>query len=156
MHRQSEIKLFRWQYLPYMSSQYGELRTTDGRDPLASLGHPSKFQRVSRLGFVTAPTSLNQRRSTKLRTFGRLLGWYTIYTWGLLPPNGILPGAKKLRPSLAFCYIGSVTARHSSSARQPKFAAWYKEWNYGTFAEGATYIGQGSHHLGHRPTAAFY
>ena len=24
-----------------------------------SLGHPSKFQRVSRLGFVTAPTSLN-------------------------------------------------------------------------------------------------
>jgi len=26
---------------------------------LASLGHPSKFQRVSRLGFVTAPTSLN-------------------------------------------------------------------------------------------------
>jgi len=40
-----------------------------------------------------------------------------------------------LRPSLAFSYIGSVTARHSSSGRQPNFAAWYKEWNYGTFAE---------------------
>jgi len=27
--------------------------------------------------------------------FGRLLGWYTIYTfWGLLPPNRILSGAK--------------------------------------------------------------
>jgi len=27
--------------------------------PLTGLGHPSKFQRVSRLGFVTAATSLN-------------------------------------------------------------------------------------------------
>jgi len=34
--------------------------------------------------------------------FGGFLGWYTIYTfWGLLPPNGILPGAKlTLRPGL--------------------------------------------------------
>jgi len=55
-------------------------------------------------------------------------------------------------PSLAFFYIGSVTARHSSSGRQPNFAAWYKEWNYGTFADGATYIRQGGHHVGHRPT----
>jgi len=57
--------------------------------------------------------------------FGRLLDWYTIYTfWGLLPPDGILPGAKfTLRPSLAFSYIGSVTARHSSSRRQPNFEA---------------------------------
>jgi len=34
------------------------------------------------------------------------------------------------------------TAWHSSSGRQPKFAAsykLYKEWNYGTFAEGATW-----------------
>jgi len=28
-------------------------------------------------------------------------------------------------PSLTFSYIGSVTARHSSSRRQPKFAACY-------------------------------
>jgi len=32
---------------------------TNGLDLLASLGHPSKFQRVSRLGFVTALTLLN-------------------------------------------------------------------------------------------------
>jgi len=37
-------------------------------------------------------------------------------------------------------YIGSVTARHSSSRRQPNVAAWYKEWNYGTFKDGATYM----------------
>jgi len=74
-------------------------------------------------------TDIAQWRSTKLYTmFGRLLGWYTIYTLlGLLPPNGILPAAKfTLCPSLAFSYVGSVTARHSSSGRQPMFAAWYK------------------------------
>jgi len=83
--------------------------------------------------------------------FGRLLGWYTIYTfWGLLSPDGILPGANfTLRPSLAFSYIGNVTARQSSSGRQPNFAAWYKEWNYETFAEGATYVRLSGHHVGH-------
>jgi len=65
-------------------------------------------------------TDVAQRRSTKLCTmFGRFLRWYTIYTffWGeLLPPNGILPPAKfTLCQSLAFSYIGSVTAWHSIS-----------------------------------------
>ena len=57
--------------------------------------------------------------------FGRLLGWYTIYTTsGAVAPDGILPGAKfTLGPSLAFTYIGSVTAQHSSGGRQPNFAA---------------------------------
>ena len=34
--------------------QYGELRPTSGWDRFVSLGHPSKFQRVSCLGSVTA------------------------------------------------------------------------------------------------------
>jgi len=86
--------------------------------------------------------------------FGRFLGWYTMYTFsGLLPHDTILPGAKfTLLPSLAFSYIDSITAQHSSSGHQPNFAAWYKEWNYRTFAEGTTYIQQGGHHVGHRPT----
>jgi len=86
--------------------------------------------------------------------FGRLLGWYTIYTfWQLLPPDGILPGANfTLRPSLALSYIGSVTAWQSSSGHQSNFAAWYREWNYRTFTEGATYILLGGHHVGHRST----
>jgi len=73
--------------------------------------------------------------------FGRLLIWYTIYTFSeALAPGGTLPGGKfTLRTSLAFSHIGSVTARHSSSDRQPKFAACYKEGNYRTFADGATY-----------------
>ena len=57
--------------------------------------------------------------------FSRLLGWYTIYTLPvLLPPDGTL------RPSLAFSYIDSITAQHSTSGRQPNFAEWYREWNY--------------------------
>jgi len=56
------------------------------------------------------------------------LGTLYIHFLGLLPRNGILSGAEcTLRPSHAFSYIGSVTARHSSSGRQPYFAAWYKE-----------------------------
>jgi len=46
--------------LRHMFPQYGELRSTNGWDRLASLEHPNKFQRVSRHGFVTAPTSLNE------------------------------------------------------------------------------------------------
>jgi len=69
-------------------------------------------------------------------------GTLYIHFQGLLPPDRILPGAKfTLRPRLGFSYIGSITAWHSSSGRQPNFVAWYKEWNYGTFTHGATYIG---------------
>jgi len=146
MYRQSE-KLVKQQYLLHISSQYAELLPTNSWDRFTSLWHPSKFQRISGLSFVTAATSLSRRRLTKLCTmFGRLLQWHTIHFRGLLPQSGILSGAKfTLRPSLAFSYIDSVTARHA-------FAAWYKEWNYGTFAEGATHIRLGGHHVGHRPT----
>jgi len=67
------------------------------------------------------------------------MGFRIYVSLNVLAPDGILPRANfTLRPSLAFSHIGSVTARHSSSGRQPNFAAWYKEWNYETFAEGTT------------------
>ena len=47
-------KLVKQQYVLHMSPQYGELRPTSSWDRLTSLGHPCKFQRVSRLGSVTA------------------------------------------------------------------------------------------------------
>jgi len=61
--------------------------------------------------------------------FGHLMGWYIMCTFSrVLAPDGILPGAKfTLRPSFAFSYIGSITARHSSSGRQQNFAVSYKE-----------------------------
>ena len=107
------------------------------------------------------PLLLQRRRSPEanqtLHDVWPSLRWHTMCTFsGAVTPETILPGAKfTLRPSLAFSYIGSVTARHFSSGHQPNFAAWYKEWNYRTFAEGATYIRQGGHHVGHRPTCYF-
>jgi len=73
---------------------------------------------------------------------------------GLLPPDGILARAKfTLRPSLAFSYIGSVILHDTPAAGLSQtLRCGTKEWNYGTFAEGATYIRLGGHHVGHRPT----
>ena len=47
-------KLVKQQYLFHTSLQYGELQPSSGLDPFVSLGHRSYFQRVSRLGSVTA------------------------------------------------------------------------------------------------------
>jgi len=48
------------QYLFQTSPQYSKLRSTNGKDRSAGLGHPSKFQWVLRLGFVTAATSFTR------------------------------------------------------------------------------------------------
>ena len=99
------------QYLIHISSQYGELRTISGWDrfKLTSLGHPSKFQRVSRVGFVTAATSLNGGQPNFARCLAvSCAGTLYIHFRGPLPHNGILQGAIfTSRPSIAFSYFGS-------------------------------------------------
>jgi len=118
--------------------QYGELRPASGWNRLVSLKHPSKFQRVSRDGFVTAPTSLNGGQPN----FAQCLAVSCVRTLyihfrGLLPPNGILPGAKFTLCPCKSCVLlywqRYCIAWHSSSGHQPNFATWYKEWNYGIF-----------------------
>jgi len=52
-------KLVKQQHLLHMLPQYGKLRPISGCDRFTSLGHHSKFQLVSLVGFVTAPTLLN-------------------------------------------------------------------------------------------------
>jgi len=100
-------KVVKHQYLLHMSSQYGEFRPTNGWDRLVDFGQGSKFQRA-------------QRRSTKLQNVWPWAVTLCIHFRRLLPPEGILPGAKfTLRPSLAFTYTGSGTARHSRSVCQP-------------------------------------
>jgi len=117
-------------------------------------GTPANFN-----GFRVLPLLLQQRSSLEANQTLHDI-WpspglvHYIYTfWRLLLPDRILPGAKfTLRPSLAFAYIGSVTAWHSSSGHQPNFVVSYKVWNYRTFAEATTYIRQGGHHVVHQPT----
>jgi len=115
-------KLVKQQYLLHMSShsQYGELWPTRGWDHFVSLGQPSKFQRVSCFGFVTAATLLNGSQPN----FALFLAISRAGTLYIHFRNWILPGATfTLRPRLVLSYFGSVTARHSSSGRQPNFAA---------------------------------
>ena len=105
-----------------MSLQYCELRPTSSWDRFVSLVHPSRFQRVSRLGFVTAARALNWGQPPN---FARslavsLAGTLYMHFRGLLPHNRILSDAKfTLRPNLVLSYIGSITERHSSSGHLP-------------------------------------
>ena len=109
-------KVVKQQCLPHMFSQYGELWPTNGWDLLASLGHPSKFQRVSRLTFVTAATSLTGGQQNCARCLAvSWAGTQYIHFRDLLPLTEFCRCKFTLRPSVAFSYIGSVTARHVSS-----------------------------------------
>ena len=58
-----------------MSLQYSELRPTSGWDHFVSLGHPSKFQRVSSLGSVTARQTAALNRGRHLYSAGRPPRW---------------------------------------------------------------------------------
>jgi len=85
----SQQKLVKQQYLPppHMSSQYGELQRTNGWDLFRSLGHPSKFQRFSRLDSITARHSSSRRepnfaaldRGCHLYSAGRPSRWELAY-----------------------------------------------------------------------------
>jgi len=104
---------------------------TNSWDRLVSLGHP---QQIS-TGFacwLRYCTDVTQWRSTKLCTmFGRLLGWYSATPCGHIHFRGsFLLTEFSLR--LAFSYI-AYWQRYCTAFQQPNFAAWYKEWNYGTF-----------------------
>ena len=122
-----------------MSPQYGELRPITAEIGLPDWGTRANFNR-----FRVLSSLLQRRRSSEAKQAVSCAG--TLYTFsGALAPS---PYAQVL----AFSYVGSVTARLSSSGPQPNFAAWYKEQNYSTFADGAICIWLGGHHVGHRPT----
>jgi len=114
-----------------MSPQYGELRPTNGWDRFRSLGHPSKFQRLSRLAFITAAMLRTGGQANFARRFGHPgAGTLYIHFWGLLPRQNFAWCKVHFMSKRAFSYIGSVTAWHSNSRRQSNFAAVYKERNY--------------------------
>ena len=84
---------------------------------MASLGHPCKFQSVSRVGFITAATLLTGGQAN----FARCLdvssaGALCIHFGGLLSPNGILPRAKFIvyasTQHLQLCLVISSQLRH--------------------------------------------
>ena len=143
-------KTFKDQYLLHTSSQYmasfGSLA--------AVWGTPANFNGFGELASLLQQCSdVAHWRPTKLCTmFGCLLGWYIICTFsGALAPDGILSCAKfTLRPSIAFSYIGSVTARHSTSEREPSCSC-----NCGTFAGAPPIFGWAAKTLGIGPHSSF-
>jgi len=66
-------------------------------------------------------------------------GWDRLATLGhhsKFQHDGILPGAKHIHFPLKSCVLLYWQRYYTAleSGRQPNFAAWHKEWNYGTFA----------------------
>jgi len=74
----NQKKLVKQHYLPHMSPQYGELRPTSSWDRFVTLGHPCKYQRVSRLGSITARHSSSGRQPN----FGALNTGHHLYAAG--------------------------------------------------------------------------
>jgi len=149
MYQQSE-KNVKQQHLLLTWTQYGNF------GPLAAeIGSEVWGTPASVNGFRILSSLLQRRRSPEanqnLHSVWPSPGLvHYIHFRGLLSPDWILRGAKfTLRPSFSFSCIASITARHSSSGRQPNFVAWYTEWNYKTFTEGATYIRLGGSALAH-------
>jgi len=99
-HIDNRKKPVKQQYLPHVSLQSGELRPTSDWDLLASLRHPSKFQRVLRLGSVTTRHSIRGRqpnfaalnRGRYLYSAGRPSRWALshISSFGLIPNSRFL------------------------------------------------------------------
>ena len=108
-------KLVKQRYLLHNASRYVKIRPLTAEISWKVWGTPANFN-----GFRVFALLLQRRRSTEVNQTLRDV-WPSP---GLHFP-GLLLRKFTLRPSLAFCYIGSVTAQHSSSGCQPNFAAWY-------------------------------
>jgi len=112
-------KLVKQQYLFHMSAQFANFGPLTA-EIVAVWGTAANFN-----GFRVLPSLLQRRCSPEANQTlhdvwpsPALVHYMYIFGWSC-PPDGILPGAKfTLLPSLAFSYIDSVTARHSSSGRQ--------------------------------------
>jgi len=92
-----------------MSSQYGELRPTSTWDRFVSLRHPSKFQQLSRLGFVTAATSLNGSQPNFAQCLA--ISWAGTLYIHLRHPKECVPKHKLLVMDMRF----NTTTRHRAS-----------------------------------------
>jgi len=117
-----------------MSPQYGKPWPTNDWDRLAGFGHPSKFEWISHLGFVTGMTSLtggqpNFAWSSAISWAGTL---YIHFSGAFAPWQNFsmckLHFASKSCVLLYWQHYG----KHSTCGCQANFVAWYKEWNYGT------------------------
>jgi len=110
-------------------------------------------QQVSHLAFVTVVSSLTgaQPNFARCLTSPGLIHYVHIFQ-GSCPLMEFCLVQNSLYVQVIHSLILAVLLHGMPAAGVSQVAAWYKEWNYGTFAEGATYIWLGGHHVGHRRT----
>jgi len=108
--------------LPHMSLQYGELRPTSDGNRFVSLRHASKFQRFSRLAFITAATSLtgDQPHFARCLTVSCAATLYIYFFFGALAPWQNFAGCK-----IHFTYKSCVLLywQHYCTALQQRASA---------------------------------
>jgi len=134
----NQKKRVKQQYLLHVSPQYGKLWPTSGWDCFGSLGQPSKFQWVSHVGSITAATPTKLCMMYCLAVSCPLMEFCRV-------PNSLYVQALR-------CPILEALLHSTPAAGISQTVAWYTEWNYGTFTEGATFIRLGTHDVGFRPT----
>jgi len=112
---------------------------TTGWDRFGSLGHSSKFQRVSRLGFLTA-----RRRRCLAVSWAATQNIYTLL-------EALVPWRNFARCQVHFasksCVLLYILAALMHGTRVVGVSQTLQRW-----AEGATYIRQGGHHVRYRST----
>jgi len=128
-HINNRTKNIKHQYLVHTSSQYSKLRPISGWDQYGSLGHLGKFQRVSCVGFVTAPTSLNGRKPNFAQCLAvSWAGTLYIHFRGLLPLREFCQVQNSLCVKvLLHCPILAALLHCTVGVSQ--IAAWYRERN---------------------------
>jgi len=136
-------RLIKQQYLLHMSPQYGGLQPTSGWHRSGSLGHPRKFQRVSRLGSVTAATSLNRSQPNFAQCLAiSWAGTLHIHFRGSCPVT-------------EFCQVQSSLCILKVLRSHILVVLLHRTWAVGAsqslrrWAQGATYIRHDDHHVGH-------
>jgi len=114
---------------------------------LASLGDPSNFQWVSRLGFVTSPRSLNGGQPNFARCLAVSWGGTLYFSGDLAPSRNFARCNIRFASKSCVLLYWQGYCTHECTA----LAHWVSA-KLRRSAEGATYSRQGGHHVGHRPT----
>ena len=132
------------QYLFHMFPQYGELRPTSGWDRLAGYRHPSKFQRLSRVAFVTAATSVNGSQPN----FARCLAVSCADIDYLYIFGGCCPVTEFCQVQNSLCVLQVLHSLRLAALLHGTRALGASQ-TLRCWAHGATYIQQGDHDVGH-------
>jgi len=148
-------KLVKPRYLLYVTSQYGELRPTNGWNRLVSFDAPQQILTgfASWLWYCTDVLNGGQPNFAQCLA----VSWLYIHFGGSCPLMEFCQVQNSLLPSLALTYIGSVTARHSSSGVSQTLRRGTRNGISELsllviFNRGRHIYSEGGHHVGHRPT----